>query len=127
MRIANDSLKVGGLEAPFSMGSSFVSEGFFLGHIAYFSASAVFTGTPNGSLRLEVSNDKGVEDKNNGGWSDAGISNWTVDTDSIFTITAAGDVTWNVQNCGYRWVRVRWTQSSSTGSMTSLRVNAKGI
>lgn len=127
MRIANDSLTVAGVEAPFDMSASFVSDGFWLGHIVNYSISAVFTGSPVGSLQLEVSNDKGLEDKRLGGWDSTGVVHWTVDTQSPFAISAAGDVTWNVQNAGYRWVRVRWNRTSGTGSVTSLRANAKGV
>lgn len=127
MRIANDSLAVSNVEAPFDMASSFVTDGFYLGHIAYFSIQAFFTGSPTGNFTLEASNDKGIEDRTSGGWSAAGVSNWTTVADSAFPVTAAGDVMWDVQNVGYRWVRVRWTWTAGSGSVTSIRANAKGI
>lgn len=127
MRIANDTMTVAGSEGPFDMSTSFVSDGFWLGHIVNFSIQATFTGSPAGTFQLEVSNDKGYEDKKLGGWDSSGVSNWTINSDSVFTIAAAGDITWNAQNVGYRWVRVRWTRTSGSGSTSSLRVNAKGV
>jgi hypothetical protein len=126
MRISNDSVTVASAEGPHSMGASFNSDAIYLGHIVNFSIQSVFTGTPNGSFKLQYSNDKGVEDKTNGGWSAAGISTWTDDAASVIAVTAAGDAMWDVQNSGPRWVRLVWTRTSSTGSAT-IRFNAKGV
>jgi hypothetical protein len=126
MRIANDLMTVSSAEGPHSMGASFNTDAVYLGHIVNFAIQAVFTGTPNGSFKLQCSNDKGDEDKGNGGWNARNVTNWTDITGSSFAVVAAGDVTWDSQNCGYRWVRVVWTRTASTGS-ASIRFNAKGI
>lgn len=126
MRIHNNSLTFAAAEPPVSMGASFTSDPVWLGHIVNFSIQLFFTGTPNGSFTLECSNDMGVSDKALNKFSSEGVVNWTTVTDSTFAVTAAGDVTWDVQNVGYRWVRVRWTRTSSTGSLTSARYNVKG-
>jgi hypothetical protein len=129
MRIANDSLSVSDVDVSttaVSMGTSFNSDGFYLGHIVNYSIQLVFTGTPNGTFMLQCSNDKGIEDKV-GGWNAAGVTHWTDITGSDQPITGSGDLAWSVENAGYRWVRLVWTRSSSTGSLTSARVNAKGI
>lgn len=123
MRIANDSLQDGAT----SMNSTFEMEPIFLGHIVYYSIQLVFTGSPTGNFKLQASNDKGLEDKRLGGWDSSGVSNWTDIADSQQAITAAGDHAWTVENAGYRWVRVVWTQTAGTGSLDSARFNAKGI
>lgn len=123
MRIANDSL----ISAAVDLGSTWESDGIWLGHIANFSIQLVFTGTPTGNFKLQCSNDKGKEDKVLGGWSSDNVSNWTDIDQSAQPITAAGDHAWDVQNCGYRWVRVVWTFTSGSGSLTSARFNVKGV
>lgn len=126
MRIHNGGLEVSGVPAPISMASGFVTDPLYLGHIVNFSIQCVFTGTPGGNFTLECSNDEGQGDKVLNKYSSEGVVNWTTVADSAFVVAAAGNVTWDVQNVGYRWVRVRWTQTSSTGSVTSARYNVKG-
>lgn len=127
MRIANDSMTVASAEAPISLGASFVSDGFYLGHIVNYSIQLVYTGTPDGTFTLECSNDKGVEDRTIGGWDARGVSNWTEIGGSASIVSGADSLVYDVQNAGYRWVRVRWTRNASTGSLTSVRCNAKGV
>lgn len=126
MRIHNNSMTVAEVEPPISMASGFVTDPIWLGHIVNFSIQLFFTGTPGGNFTLECSNDMGVSDKALNKFSSEGVVNWTTVADSAFVVAAAGDVTWDVQNVGYRWVRVRWTQTSSTGTLTSARYNVKG-
>lgn len=86
-----------------------------LEHIANYSIQLVFTGTPSGSFKLQCSND------------DSDPSNWTDISGSSQTVSAAGSVTWNVENAGYKWVRVVYTFTASTGSLTVARCHIKGI
>lgn len=123
MRIANDTL----IDAPQSLASNFTSEGFWLGHIVNYSIQLTFSNNPNGTFSLECSNDKGNEDKGNGGWNSQGVTNWTTVGDSQQAVTASGDHTWTVENCGYRWVRVKFTRNSGSGQLDTARVNAKGV
>lgn len=127
MRIANDTITVAGVEAPISMGASFTTDAVYLAHIADFAIQLVFTGSPAGTFTLEASCDKGIEDKTLGGWNANGVSNWSTVLDSDQIISAAGTHMWNIQNCGYRWVRINFTRSGSTGSLTSAVFNVKGI
>jgi hypothetical protein len=108
------------------MGSSFNMRAIWLGHICNFSIQLVFTGTPNGVFKLQCSNDPGMPD---GGQTpqDKGVVNWTDVLNSSQAITAAGSHVYQVENVGYNFVRVVYTQSSSTGSLTSARVNVKGV
>ena len=122
MRIQNEDLTLSGTD----MTSNITSDPIWLGHIAHFSIQVVFTGsTPNGTFKLQASNDKGANDYR---IASASVTNWTDISGSSQGITAAGDHMWNVQNCGYRWVRVVWTDSSSTaGTITVARFNVKGV
>lgn len=123
MRIANDTL----IDAPVTLTQDWESPAFYLGHIVNYSIQLVFTGTPDGTFSLQCSNDKGLEDKTTGGWNGAGVSNWTEITGSASVVTGADTIMWDVQNAGYRWVRVVYDFSASTGSLTSAICNAKGV
>jgi hypothetical protein len=130
MRISNDSLSKLNVDistTPVSLGASFNLDPVWLGHIVNYSIQLVFTGTPEGTWSLQASNDMGVEDRNNGGWNGNGVTNWTTIDDSQAGISEAGSAMWTVENCGYRWVRVVYTRTASTGSLTVAKFNCKGI
>lgn len=120
-------MTVADIEVPFSMGSSFTTDPIYLGHIVNFSIQVIFTGTPTGNFVLQYSNDEGYSDKVLNKFSSEGVVNWTTDSDSAATVTAAGDVLWDVQNVGARWVRVQWTQTAGTGSVMVARCQVKGV
>lgn len=123
MRIANKDL----IDSTVNLVANFTSDGFFLGHIVNYSIQAVFNGTPDGTFTLECSNDMGSEDRGNGGWNSSGVTNWTEIGGSSSIVTGADTIVWDVQNAGYRWVRVKWTVNASNGNLLSLVVNAKGV
>lgn len=124
MRIANNSL----IEDPVSMDASFILMPLFLGSIIDYSIQLVFTGAPMGSFKLQCSNDPApnmtmpqviVQYEN--------VINWTDVKDSEQVISEAGDHLWNVQDCGYQWVRVVYTNTLGTGSLVDARFNIKGL
>lgn len=115
------------IDSETSMGSSFESNAVWLGHVANYNIQLVFTGTPEGVFELQGSNDKGNEDRVLGGWDDAGVFNWTDIQDSDQAISGAGTHVWDVMQCGYRWVRVIYSRSTSTGTLISATFNAKGV
>ncbi len=71
---------------------------------------AVYTGSPVGTFKLQISND-------NSTFSDY--------TGSSNAITVAGDFMWNLVDAGYSYVRLVYTKTSGTGSVTAKAV-AKG-
>ena len=71
-----------------------------------YAIQAAFTGTFSGALKLQVSNDD----------LDTAPVNWDDLASSSTAITAAGTYTWNVSSVAYRWVRVVYTFTS--GSIT---------
>ncbi len=71
---------------------------------------AVFTGAPVGTFKLQISNDGTT-------FSDY--------TGSSAAISAAGDFIWNLVDAGYLSVRLVYTKTSGTGSVTAKAV-AKG-
>lgn len=122
MRIGNDVLNIDS-----DLSTSQTSEPVWLGHIANYSIQIFFSGTPGGNFKLQMSNDLGNPQANIEADRDFGIDNWTDIADSALTVAAAGDVAWNYRDAGYRWVRVVWTQTSGSGTITSIRFNVKGI
>jgi hypothetical protein len=91
-----------------SMAASFESQPILLDQIYGFSFQAVFTGAPEGSFKLQVSND----DKSFGFTP----VNWTDVTGSTQIITEAGDIVWNFNGAFYKWVKVVYTRDAGTGS-----------
>jgi len=128
VRIFNeDILEVDGVRTAPSMAANFTLHPIYLGHIVDYSIQLVFTGTPGGNFKLQVSNDLGKINSTTEAEQVSNVTNWTDVAGSPQTISAAGDHTWAVENAGYRWVRVVWTQTSSTGTLVSARVNGKGV
>lgn len=125
MRVKNEDLL--DESGPVSLATSQNLKAVWLGHIAQYAIQLVFTGTPGGNFKLQASNDSGSIDSAGSSMQVSGISNWTDIAGSAVTVSAAGDVMWNAENVGYNWVRVVWTQTSSTGSLTSARVYMKGV
>lgn len=124
MRISNEDILT---TATQSLDSSFNSRPIWLGHIAQYAIQLVFTGTPQGNFKLQASCDKGSINSQAKDSQDNGIVNWTDIDDSAQTISAAGTHMWNAENVGYQWVRVVWTQTGSTGTLTSAKFMGKGI
>jgi len=85
----------------------------------------VCTGSPVGTAKLQISCDQ----PNANPMPDSNIvtvTNWTDLAGSTQSISAAGNVAWIVQNQGAAAVRVVYTKTSGTGTITSLRINTQG-
>jgi hypothetical protein len=126
MRIGNDDITLSGT----SMAVDITSDPIWLGHIANYSIQIVFTGTPDGVFKLQLSNDEGNPSAAKEADRDFGIVNWTSIGGSSQIISAAGDLSYQVENAGYRWVRLVWEATSAgsgTPTITSCRFNVKGI
>lgn len=121
MRVQNESLELSGTD----MTADISSDAIWLGHIVNYSIQVVFTGSPNGGFKLQGSNDKGA---NTNQTSDANVTNWSDLADTTVNVTSAGSHIYNIENAGYRWVRLVWTDSTSGAStLTSARFNVKGV
>lgn len=123
MRIANDPLTLSGTD----MSIGITSDPIWLGHIANYSIQIVFTGTPVGSFKLQMSNDDGRITQPTIQTQDFGVINYTDIADSNQAISAAGNHAYTVENAGYRWVRLVYTPTSGSGTITVARFNIKGI
>ena len=119
MRTVNDSLCSGQ-----SMGSSYNGSAQSVEQIYGFSVQAVYTGTPTGTLKLQASNDAPPAGSSSGSWAP---TNWTdIPTQSVSLTGSAGSTLFEVANSNYRFIRLVYVQSASTGSL-SARFNGKGV
>jgi hypothetical protein len=121
MRIAHCAL----LTAPITA-ANYTSEGYYIGHIVNYAAQITFTGTPTGSLKLQVSCDIGNP---NAPFphSDDSVINWVDLAGTTVAISAAGSVLLNIVDAGYSWVRVVYTHTSGASQITVAQLNLKGI
>jgi len=116
MRIQNEQLNLSSTD----MSGNITSDAVWLGHIVNASIQAVYTGSPSGTLIVEASNDLGANSNN---VSNPSITNWTqIDSASL---SGAGSTMFNLQDTGYRWIRLRYV-AGGTGTL-SARYNVKGI
>lgn len=109
-----------------SLGADATLKPVWLGYVVNSAIQLVFTGSPTGTFKLQGSNDAGSITSAADAQQYSGVTNWTDVADSEFAVSAAGDVMWDMQNIGFAWVRVVYTRSSGTGSITVARAVTKG-
>lgn len=123
MRVGNDQIITNG---SMTGTSTINSDPFWVGQAIGYAVQAVWSGTPTGTIKLQASIDA-VEPNPSNSNEPATITNWEDITDSSYSITgSAGTYTWNVTDVFYRWVRVVYVNSSSTGTLNA-RFNTKGF
>ena len=107
------------------MSGNINSQGMDFNQIMLYSVQAVWTGTPSGILKLQLSND--IVNPVIGSIGQANeVVNWTDYTGSPQTLSgSAGNFVWNCIYPGYRWMRLVYTASSSSGTLNVI-VSAKG-
>lgn len=107
-----------------NMASTINSLGVDLNQIPLFSIQAVFTGSPVGTLKLQISND--IVNPISTGQQAAEVVNWTDYTGSSTAVSGAGNFVWNCLESGYRWVRLVYTPASGTGTLNAT-LSGKGV
>lgn len=129
MRVKNENmLQIDGTDSSPSLASTWTSKPLWLGHIVNYSIQLVFTGTPNGTFKLQVCNDLGEINSASEVMQANKLVNWTDYSNSEQAITEAGDHTYEVMESGHNWVRVLWQPSGvSSGTVTSARAYLKGV
>lgn len=72
---------------------------------------AVYAGSPNGTIVVQVSGDNVP--------LASSVTNWTTYPSSSQSIAAAGSFVWNIAPFGFRWVRLLYTKVSGTGTLNA--------
>jgi len=104
-----------------------------LKYIYMYSIAANISGTPNGVIKLQASNDPETNDTQTNSATNLPPSviptNWIDIVNSPFTVnTLNGSVMWNVDFVGYNYVRVVYTDASGGTSTATMNLvyNGKG-
>ena len=123
MKVRNDDL-LGNLDGV-DLTANIVSEPIWVGHIANIALQISYSGASiAGNFKLQGSCDKQavrVADSTVAVWSD--LSGTT-----SAAAASGGDVLWNLENIGYSFVRLVWTDTStSSGSIDTARTMTKGV
>jgi hypothetical protein len=120
MRIKNDALWTAA-----AMGvATITTEAVPLDHIYGYSVQLVWTGTPVGTFTLEASNDSPGTGVQPGNWTP---TNWdAISGASKAAGGAAGSHMWDITVAMYKWVRIKYVGTGSSGTVTA-RINIKGM
>ena len=114
MRINNeDLLEVNGVRVVVSLAASTSLKPIWLGQTVNYSIQLTFTGTPDGTFKLQASDDVGNSTATADTQMYEKVVNWTDIFGSEQEITEGGNHTWRACNAGYPWVRVVWTAAGA--------------
>jgi hypothetical protein len=93
-----------------SMAASFTSDAIYAFGATGLSLQPIWTGSPIGTLKLQVSNDP-VTDEDD-------IDNWSDLPNTEIALSGAGDALYEIST-RFRWYRLSYTFTSGTGSLTA--------
>lgn len=105
------------------MATACTSIGVDLNQMNLSSVEAVFTGSPVGTLTLQISSDNVPPclqgQANCVTYNPAGnVVNWVTYTGSSEAVSSSGNFLYNLTFVGYRWLRLVYAPTSGTGSLT---------
>ncbi len=125
MRIANESITLSSTD----LSANRESDPIYIGHLINFSLQFVVSGTPNGTFKVQFSNDVGNSSAIAKSNEDFNVSNFSDIPNASVSAAAAGVFGINVADAGYRWIKVVWTAAGAgtTPVLTSARFNGKGV
>jgi len=101
-----------------TMTGSVSSWGFDLQQAWAYSFQAVWSGSPLGTIKLQASNENVIVGPT--GTNPAQyVNNWTDLNSNISSTTGvSGSILWNIQEPGYRWVRLAYSHGSGNGFLS---------
>lgn len=110
-----------------SLGASAVSDAILMEQEWILAVQAVWTGTPVGDFTIETSCDVGNIDPTTGLPDSGSITNWVLYSGST-QAAGGGDgmFIWRLTTVPDRWVRLKYTRTSGTGTVNA-RFQAKGV
>lgn len=121
MRIANKPIIAPGTTQVVT--TIYNSKAVWLGHICNYAIQFAFTAS-NCTFKLQGSCDEGDANGQSQLEYEAKIVNWSDIAASAVVSVGAGNLMYNIENCGYNWVRL---VVSGTATITSARYNVKGV
>ena len=110
-----------------------------LKNIYTYTMSAIITGTPNGTIQIQASNDPETNDTQTNMPTVDGAQplnppsvapvNWVTITNSPFVVSSSGEEMWNFNYAGYNYVRVQYIDASGGTSTATMKIifNGKGV
>lgn len=101
--------------------ASITSNAINMSKVINIAIQVVFTGSPVGEWKLQ-----GTCDPQSGLGNQISVTNWTDIANSAQSISAAGNVGWNLSMQGWSAIRVVYTKTSGTGTVTVARMNSQG-
>lgn len=122
MKLGNDEI----LTVALDLSTDAQSPAIYLGDVYMCAIQIIFTGSPTGTFGLQASCDPGSPSAPTDALRSVSVVNWTDVTGSNQAVTSAGNHMWRLDVVAYRWVRVVYTSTSGTGSLTNVRINTKG-
>lgn len=122
MNIKNGPITLDGT----NMQNTILGSAIFAQNVDIVSVQMVQTGTPNGTWKIQVSNDKGADE--GGGIPSAVITNWTDYPSATAAVSSAGSSVIKFSDFEFRWFRLVWTNTSSGNPSTATvaRYSLKG-
>jgi hypothetical protein len=125
--ISATPITVSGQPAPIiPMNADFTSTAYQTYDLYGYSIQVEFVGTPTGTFYLECSNDPVPQGPNSSPETGYMPTNWTIVADSSEQVVAAGDITWNVFDVMYTWVRLVYIDGSSGTSTATFKGRLNG-
>ena len=94
--------------------ATITSDGYDVSQASGFSISIAVTGSPVGVFKLQGSN------------SDTGTTTYDDISGATYSTTTAVNFSWNVSDVFYSFVRLIWTKTSGTGTITDFYITTKG-
>lgn len=98
------------------------SVAFPVNQVIGYSAQFVWTGSPVGTIKIQVSDDPGTTASS----PSQQPTHWTDYSGSTISVSGAGNGTFNVNDAFYNWIRFVYTASSGSGTISGI-LNTKGI
>jgi hypothetical protein len=95
-----------------------------LAHVWGCSIQAIITGTAAGSIKLQGSSDSAPDA--NFSIANYPVVNWTDISGSTQSVSGTGTVYWDISRTAASWIRVVYTASSGTGTI-SVQIFTKGF
>jgi hypothetical protein len=92
------------LDTNASLAANYTGNSFPISGMNYGGLQAVWTGSPQGTLAIQVSNDN---------------SNWSTSSASQISISGSGNYAWSVAPIGFGFVRIFYTYTMGTGTLNT--------